>query len=141
MCFIIFINRLQKRLYIVLTSTVECDIIYTETKNIPHTRGGRQIVQGGKIMKTAEFTTRDELYTFLDSMPHNNKKTAGEQIMSIRYTGNSLYDAGWRISDESTGLLDILGERTEEGYFLTAEQAREILNEISRREAVKSTAK
>lgn len=92
-------------------------------------------------MKTAEFTTRDELYTFLDSMPHNNKKTAGEQIMSIRYTGNSLYDAGWRISDESTGLLDILGERTEEGYFLTAEQAREILNEISRRETMKSTAK
>ena len=61
--------------------------------------------------------------------------------MSIQYTGDSLYDAGWRISDESTGLLDILGERTEEGYFLTAEQAREILNEISRREVVKSTAK
>ena len=61
--------------------------------------------------------------------------------MSIQYTGNSLYDAGWRISDESTGLLDMLGERTEEGYFLTTEQAREILNEISRREVVKSTAK
>ena len=85
-------------------------------------------------MKTAEFTTHDELYTFLDKMPHDEEKTAGEQIMSIQYTGNSLYDAGWRISDESTGLLDILGERTEEGYFLTAEQAREILNEISRRE-------
>ena len=92
-------------------------------------------------MKTAEFTTRDELYTFLDSMPHNNKKTTGEQIMNILYTGDSLYDAGWRISDESTGLLDILGERTEEGYFLTTEQAREILNEISRREVVKLTAK
>ena len=83
-------------------------------------------------MKTAEFTTRDELYTFLDKMPHDEGKTAGEQIMSIQYTGNRLYDAGWRISDASTGLLDILGERTEEGYFLTAEQAREILNEISR---------
>lgn len=83
-------------------------------------------------MKTAEFTTRDELYNFLDSMPHDEEKTAGEQIMDIQYTGDSLYDAGWRISDESTGLLDILGERTEEGYFLTAEQAREILNEISR---------
>ena len=83
-------------------------------------------------MKTAEFTTRDELYNFLDSMPHDEGKTADEQIMSIQYTGNSLYDAGWRISDASTGLLDILGERTEEGYFLTAEQAREILNEISR---------
>lgn len=83
-------------------------------------------------MKTAEFTTRDELYNFLDSMPHDEEKTAGEQIMSIQYTGDSLYDAGWRISDVSTGLLDILGERTEEGYFLTAEQAREILNEISR---------
>ena len=83
-------------------------------------------------MKTAEFTTRDELYTFLDKMPHDEEKTAEEQIMSIQYTGNSLYDAGWRISDASTGLLDILGERTEEGYFLTAEQAREILNEISR---------
>ena len=83
-------------------------------------------------MRTAEFTTRNELYTFLDSMPHNNKKTAGEQIMNIQYTSDSLYDAGWRISDVSTGLLDILGERTEEGYFLTAEQAREILNEISR---------
>ena len=92
-------------------------------------------------MKTAEFTTRDELYTFLGKMPHDEEKTTGEQIMSIQYTGNSLYDAGWRISDESTGLLDILGERTEEGYFLTTEQAREILNEISRREAVKSTAK
>lgn len=83
-------------------------------------------------MKTAEFTTRDELFTFLDKMPHDEGKTAEEQIMSIQYTSNSLYDAGWRISDESTGLLDILGERTEEGYFLTAEQAREILNEISR---------
>lgn len=83
-------------------------------------------------MKTAEFTTRDELYNFLDSMPHDEEKTAGEQIMDIQYTGDSLYDAGWRISDVSTGLLDILGERTEEGYFLTAEQAREILNEISR---------
>ena len=83
-------------------------------------------------MKTAEFTTRDELYAFLDKMPHDEEKTAGEQIMSIQYTGDSLYNAGWRISDASTGLLDILGERTEEGYFLTAEQAREILNEISR---------
>ena len=83
-------------------------------------------------MRTAEFTTRDELYTFLDKMPHDEEKTAGEQIMSIQYTSNSLYNAGWRISDASTGLLDILAERTEEGYFLTAEQAREILNEISR---------
>ena len=83
-------------------------------------------------MRTAEFTTRNELYAFLDKMPHDEEKTAGEQIMNIQYTGDSLYDAGWRISDVSTGLLDILGERTEEGYFLTAEQAREILNEISR---------
>ena len=83
-------------------------------------------------MKTAEFTTRDELFTFLDKMPHNEEKTAGEQIMSIQYIGDSLYDAGWRIRDVPIGLLDILGERTEEGYFLTAEQAREILNEISR---------
>lgn len=106
--------------------------IYVNKKNIPHTRGGRQIVQGGKIMRTAEFTKRAELYAFLDKMPHDEEKTAGEQIMSIQYTGDSLYDAGWRISDVSTGLLDILAERTEEGYFLTAEQAREILNEISR---------
>lgn len=83
-------------------------------------------------MKTAEFTTRDELYAFLDKMPRDEEKTAGEQITSIQYTGDSLYDAGWRISDASTGLLDLLGERTEEGYFLTTEQAREILNEISR---------
>ena len=83
-------------------------------------------------MRTAEFTTRDELYAFLDRMPHDEEKTAGEQIMNIQYTSDSLYDAGWRISDESTGLLDILGERTEEGYFLTAEQAETILNEISR---------
>ena len=83
-------------------------------------------------MRTAEFTTRNELYAFLDKMPHDEEKTAGEHIMNIQYTGDSLYDAGWRISDVSTGLLDILGERTEEGYFLTAEQAREILNEISR---------
>lgn len=83
-------------------------------------------------MRTAEFTTRDELYAFLDKMPHDEEKTTGEQIMNIQYTGDSLYNAGWRISDASTGLLDILGERTEEGYFLTAEQAREILNEISR---------
>ena len=83
-------------------------------------------------MKTAEFTTRDELYTFLDKMPHDEEKTAGNQIISIQHTGDSLYDAGWRISDESTGLLDILGERTEEGYFLTTEQAEAILDEISR---------
>lgn len=84
-------------------------------------------------MKTAEFTTRDELYAFLDRMPHDEEKTtAEEQIMNIRYTSESLYNAGWRISDVPIGLLDILGERTEEGYFLTAEQAREILNEISR---------
>ena len=83
-------------------------------------------------MKTAEFTTRDELYAFLDKMPHDEGKTAGEQIMSIQYTADSLYNAGWRISDVPIGLLDTLGERTEEGYFLTAEQAREILNEISR---------
>ena len=83
-------------------------------------------------MRTAEFTTRDELYAFLDRMPHDEEKTAGEQIMNIQYTSDSLYNAGWRISDESTGLLDILGERTEEGYFLTAEQAETILNEISR---------
>ena len=83
-------------------------------------------------MRTAEFTTRDELYAFLDKMPHDEEKTAGEQIMNIQYTGDSLYNAGWRISDVPIGLLDILGERTEEGYFLTAEQAREILNEISR---------
>lgn len=83
-------------------------------------------------MKTAKFTTRDKLYAFLDKMPHDEGKTAEEQIMNIQYTGDSLYNAGWRISDASTGLLDLLGERTEEGYFLTAEQAREILNEISR---------
>ena len=83
-------------------------------------------------MRTAEFTTRDELYAFLDKMPHDEEKTAEEQIMNIQYTGDSLYNAGWRISDVPIGLLDILGERTEEGYFLTAEQAREILNEISR---------
>lgn len=83
-------------------------------------------------MKTAEFTTRNELYTFLDKMPHDAGKTAEEQIMNIQYTGDSLYNAGWRISDASTGLLDILGERTEEGYFLTAEQAEAILDEISR---------
>ena len=83
-------------------------------------------------MRTAEFTTRDELYAFLDKMPHDEGKTAGEQIVNIQYTGDSLYNAGWRISDVPIGLLDILAERTEEGYFLTAEQAREILNEISR---------
>lgn len=83
-------------------------------------------------MRTAEFTTRNELYAFLDKMPHDEGKTAGEQIMNIQYAGDSLYDAGWRISDESTGLLDTLGERTEEGYFLTAEQAETILDEISR---------
>lgn len=83
-------------------------------------------------MKTAEFTTCDELYTFLDRMPHDEGKTAGGQIMNIQYTGDSLYNAGWRISDVSIGLLDILGERTEEGYFLTAEQAEAILDEISR---------
>lgn len=83
-------------------------------------------------MRTAEFTTRDELYTFLDKMPHDEEKTVEEQIMNIQYTGDSLYNAGWRISDVSTGLLDILGERTEEGYFLTTEQAETILDEISR---------
>lgn len=83
-------------------------------------------------MRTAEFTTRDELYTFLDKMPHDEEKTVEEQIMNIQYTGDSLYNAGWRISDVSTGLLDILSERTEEGYFLTAEQAEAILDEISR---------
>ena len=83
-------------------------------------------------MKTAEFTTRDELFTFLDKMPHDEEKNSWGADLNIQYTGDSLYNAGWRISDVPIGLLDILAERTEEGYFLTAEQAREILNEISR---------
>ena len=73
-------------------------------------------------------TTRDALYNFLDSMPHDEKKTAGEQIMDIQYTGAFLADAGWRSDD--IDLLQYLAEEWDDGRYLTSEQARYILHDM-----------
>lgn len=73
-------------------------------------------------------TTRDELYSFLDTMPHDEEKTAGQQIMDIQYTGAFLADAGWRSDD--TDLLQYLAEEWDDGRYLTSEQARYILHDM-----------
>ena len=75
-----------------------------------------------------KITTRDELYTFLDSMPHDEEKTSGQQIMDIQYTGASLYEAGWR-SDE-VELLQYLAEECDSGVYITSDQARYILHDM-----------
>ena len=75
-----------------------------------------------------KITTREELYAFLDTKPHDEEKTAGEQIMDIQYTGAALYDAGWRSDD--IDLLQYLAEESEDGLYLTAEQARYILHDM-----------
>lgn len=76
------------------------------------------------------FTTRDELYNFLDTMPHDDAKTESEQLINVQYAGASLAEAGWTPADEPEGLLDYLGEEWDDGYYLTSEQARTILNDI-----------
>ena len=73
-------------------------------------------------------TTRDALYNFLDSMPHDDEKTAGEQIMDIQYTGAFLADAGWRSDD--IDLLQYLAEEQDDGRYLTSDQARYILHNM-----------
>lgn len=75
-----------------------------------------------------KITTRDELYAFLDTKPHDEEKTAGQQIMDIQYTGAALYDAGWRSDD--IDLLQYLAEASDDGLYLTAEQAQYILHEM-----------
>ena len=75
-----------------------------------------------------KITTRDELYAFLDSMPHDEEKTAGERIMDVQYTGAALHDAGWRSDD--VDLLQYLAEEGDDGLYLTAEQARYILHDM-----------
>lgn len=76
------------------------------------------------------FTTRDELYTFLDSMPHDETKTAGELIADVQYTGAALYEAGWRSGDSD--LLQYLAEEFDNEQYLTSEQARYILHDMDR---------
>ena len=78
------------------------------------------------------FTTRDELYNFLDSMPHDDAKTECEQLMNVQYAGASLAEAGWTTADESEGLRDYLGEEWDDGYYLTSKQAKIILNDIAK---------
>ena len=73
-------------------------------------------------------TTRDALYNFLDSMPHDGEKTAGELIADIQYSGASLYDAGWRSDD--IDLLQYLAEEWDDGRYLTSDQARYILHDM-----------
>ena len=75
-----------------------------------------------------KITTRDELYAFLDSMPHDDEKTAGEQIMNIQYTGAALHDAGWRSDD--VDLLQYLAEEGDDGLYITSDQARYILHDM-----------
>lgn len=75
-----------------------------------------------------KITTRDELYAFLDTMPHDEEKTPGQQLMDIQYTGAALYDAGWRSDD--IDLLQYLAEASDDGLYLTAEQARYILHDM-----------
>ena len=75
-----------------------------------------------------KITTRDELYAFLDSKPHDEEKTPGQQIMEIQYTGAALYDAGWRSDD--IDLLQYLAEASDDGLYLTADQARYILHSM-----------
>ena len=75
-----------------------------------------------------KITTRGELYAFLDSKPHDEEKTAGEQIINVQYTGAALYDAGWRSDD--VDLLQYLAEEGDDGLYLTAEQARYILHDM-----------
>ena len=78
------------------------------------------------------FTTRDELYNYLDTMPHDDEKTEAERLMSVQYAGANLAEAGWTTADEPEGLLDYLGEEWSDGYYLTSEQARIILNDIAK---------
>ena len=77
------------------------------------------------------FTTRDELYTYLDTMPHD-EKTEAERLVSVQYAGAALAESGWTTADEPEGLLDYLGEEWNNGYYLTSEQARIILNDIAK---------
>mgnify|MGYP004671464365 CR=1 FL=1 len=78
---------------------------------------------------TKHFTTRDDLYKFLDSQEHNDL-TDGERMMDVQYTGAVLADAGWTTADESDGLLDMLAEPSDEGYWMTSDQARCVLDDI-----------
>lgn len=83
-------------------------------------------------MKRTHFTTRDELYNYLNTMPHDDEKTKAERLMNVQHAGASLAEAGWTTADEPEGLLDYLGEEWDNGYYLTSEQARIILNDIAK---------
>lgn len=80
---------------------------------------------------TKHFTTRNDLYDFLDSQEHNDL-TDGERLMDVQYTGAALADAGWTSADEPDGLLDMLAEPSDDGYRMTSDQARRILDDIER---------
>lgn len=80
---------------------------------------------------TKHFTNRNDLYEFLESQEHNDLNDA-ERLMNVQYTGAALADAGWTTADEPDGLLDMLAEQDDDGYWMTAEQARHILDDIER---------
>lgn len=80
---------------------------------------------------TKHFTKRNDLYKFLDSQEHNDL-TGAERLMSAQYTGAILADAGWTSADEPDGLLDMLAEPDDDGYWMTSDQARYILDDIDR---------
>lgn len=43
---------------------------------------------------TKTITTPDELYCYLNGMPHD-EQTEGMQLYDVQHTGAALYDAGW----------------------------------------------
>ena len=77
------------------------------------------------------FTTRNDLYEFLDSQAHDDL-TDGERLMDVQYTGAVLADAGWTSADEPDGLLDMLAEPDDDGYRMTSDQARRVLDDLDR---------
>lgn len=78
---------------------------------------------------TKHFTTRNDLYEFLDSQEHDDL-TDGERLMNVQHTGAVLADAGWSTADEPDGLLDMLAEPDDDGYCMTSDQARHILDDL-----------
>lgn len=87
---------------------------------------------------TRHFTTRQDLYNFLESQEHDDL-TDGERLMNVQYTGAALADAGWTSADESDGLLDMLAESDDDGHWMTPDQARHILDDIERYTADKES--
>lgn len=82
-------------------------------------------------MKKNHFTDRKELYDFLDAQEHDYM-TEGMQLFHVQYTGAALVEGGWNVADEPDGLLDMLAEPSDDGEYLTAYQARVILDDIAK---------